>query len=81
MANYPPFGIFLEKTMPNAETKLLSSTAMKTTVDDLTAQYERASGRKLVTAYAPSAPIAKRIADGETGDLELIADFIHTRRR
>jgi molybdate transport system substrate-binding protein len=58
--------------MPNAETKLLSSTAMKTTVDELTAQYERASGRKLVTAYAPSAPIAKRIADGETGDVTIV---------
>ena len=58
--------------MPNTEIKLLSTTAMKTTVDELNPQFERNSGRKLVAAYAPSAQIAKRIADGEAGDVAIV---------
>ena len=58
--------------MPSAEIKLLSSTAMKTTLDDLAAPFERASGRKVAASYAPSAQIAKRIAVGEAGDVAIV---------
>src|ERR1700674_5466757 len=58
--------------MASTEITLLSTTAMKTAVDELTAQIERATGRKLVASYAPSAQIAKRIAEGEAGDVALV---------
>ena len=55
-----------------AEIKVLSTTAMKTTLDELVPQFERATGHKIVTSYAPSAQIAKRIADGEANDVAII---------
>jgi molybdate transport system substrate-binding protein len=58
--------------MPSAEIKLLSSTALKTTLDDLATEFERTSGRKVVASYAPSAQIAKRIAEGEAGDVAIV---------
>lgn len=60
--------------MKSAEIKVLSTTAMKTTVDELVAQFERASGKKLIADYAPSAQIAKRIAEGEYADLAISID-------
>lgn len=58
--------------MSTPETRLLSTTAMKTAVDELAVQWERASGRKLIASYAPSAQIAKRIADGEAADVAIV---------
>ncbi|HWP25596.1 MAG TPA: substrate-binding domain-containing protein [Xanthobacteraceae bacterium] len=55
----------------SAEIKLLSTTAMKTAVDTLVATFERNCGHKLVASYAPSAQIAKRVADGETADVAI----------
>ena len=58
--------------MKSAEIKLLSTTAMKTTLDWLSSQFERASGRKLVASYAPSTQIAKRVAEGEAADVVIV---------
>ncbi len=55
-----------------AELKLLSSTAMKTTMDELVAPFARASGCSVIASYAPSGQIAKRIADGESADLAIV---------
>ena len=60
--------------MPRTEIKLLSTTALKTTVDDVTAQFERESGCTLATAYAPSTQIAKRVGEGEFADVAISTD-------
>ena len=52
--------------------RLLSTTAMKTTFDALTPQFERASGCKLVVAYGPSAQLKKRLAEGEATDVTIM---------
>lgn len=54
------------------EIKVLSTTVMKTTLDELAPEFERATGHKTVVAYAPAARIAKRIADGEANDLAIV---------
>ena len=60
--------------MNPAEIKLLSTTALKTSIDELTARFESASGKKLVAAYAPSTQIAKRVAEGEFADVAISTD-------
>jgi molybdate transport system substrate-binding protein len=57
-----------------ADLTLLSTTALKTTVDELTAPFERASGKKLNASYAPSTQIAQRIADGAFADVAISTD-------
>jgi molybdate transport system substrate-binding protein len=57
--------------VPN-EIKVLSTTAMKTSIDDLTPDFERSSGGKLVCTYGPSARIAKMVADGEENDIAIV---------
>jgi molybdate transport system substrate-binding protein len=57
--------------MANPEIRLLSTTAMKTTIDALVATFERKSGLKLVAFYAPSTQIAKRVAEGEPADVAI----------
>ena len=57
--------------MPS-EIKVLSTTAMKTSLDDLAPQFERATGHTIVPSYAPSAQIAKRVADGESSDVAVV---------
>ena len=57
--------------MPS-EIKLLSTTAMKTSLDELLPGFERASGHKVAPDYAPSMRIAKRVADGEAHDVAIV---------
>jgi molybdate transport system substrate-binding protein len=52
-----------------SEIKLLSSTAMKTSFDELLPKFERATGHKVTTDYCPSPRVAKRIAEGEACDV------------
>ncbi len=54
--------------MPS-EIKLLSSTALKTSFDELLPKFEHATGHKVVTDYCPSPRVAKRIAEGEACDV------------
>jgi molybdate transport system substrate-binding protein len=56
------------------EIKVLSTTAMKTTLDELTPEFERATGQKLVFSFGPSARIAKMVADGEANDAAIVTD-------
>ena len=57
-----------------SEIKVLSSTAMKTSIDVLMPQFEQASGHKVSFSYGPSARIAKQVADGEANDVAIVTD-------
>jgi molybdate transport system substrate-binding protein len=59
-----------------AELKALITTAMKAAIDELAPQFERATAHTLRVTYGPSGALAKRIADGETADLVVIADGV-----
>lgn len=54
------------------EIKVLSTTAMKTSIDDLAPDFERDTGSKLVCTYGPSARITKLAADGEPHDVAIV---------
>jgi molybdate transport system substrate-binding protein len=54
------------------ELEVLSTTAMKSTLDALMPQYERSSGHRVLCDYGPSTQISKRIADGEIADVAII---------
>ena len=55
-----------------SEIRLLSTTAMKTSLDELLPGFERNTGHKVVPDYAPSARLAKRIGDGEATDVAIV---------
>jgi molybdate transport system substrate-binding protein len=55
------------------EIKVLSATAMKAVLTELTPEIERATSRKLSVAYTTSGGIAKRVAAGEFADLTILA--------
>jgi molybdate transport system substrate-binding protein len=55
------------------EIRILSATAMKAVLTELTPEIERATARKLSVAYATSGGIAKRVAAGEFADLIILA--------
>ena len=48
--------------------KLICTTALKTTLDELLPQFERTTGHKVEATYGPSAQLTKRLADGEPAD-------------
>jgi molybdate transport system substrate-binding protein len=58
--------------VPISEIKILSTTAMKTSLDELTPEFERATGSKLTFSFGPSARIAKQVADGEANDVAIV---------
>ena len=59
--------------MPN-EIKVLSTTAMKTSLDELAPEFEHSTGYKLTFSFGPSARIAKMVADGEANDVAIVTD-------
>jgi molybdate transport system substrate-binding protein len=62
--------------VPN-EIKVLSTTAMKTSLDDLAPEFERATGNTLACVFGPSARIAKMVADGDAHDVAIVTDHGH----
>jgi molybdate transport system substrate-binding protein len=48
--------------------KILCTTALKTSLDQLLPQFERASGYRVEPHYGPSAQLAGRLAEGEVAD-------------
>ena len=62
--------------MPN-EIKVLSTTAMKTSLDEMTTEFERATGNTLLVSYGPSARIARMVAEGEQHDVAIVTDQSH----
>jgi len=55
-----------------AEIKALITTALKTSIEELAPQFERASGHKLRASYGPSSMIVRRIAAGEDADFVIV---------
>jgi molybdate transport system substrate-binding protein len=62
--------------VPN-EIKVLSTTAMKTSLDELAGEFHRATGNTLSMVFGPSARIAKMVADGEPHDVAIVTDRGH----
>ena len=58
--------------MPDPEIKILSTTAMKTSLDELAPEFERLNDAKLTFTFGPSARIAKLVADGEDNDVAIV---------
>jgi molybdate transport system substrate-binding protein len=56
------------------EIKVLSTTAMKTSLDAFAPEFERATGHGLVCVFGPSARIAKLVAGGEKNDVAIVTD-------
>jgi molybdate transport system substrate-binding protein len=55
-----------------ATIKLLCTTALKTTIDELSPQFERETGHKLAPVYGPSAQLTKRLTAGEPADVVIL---------
>jgi molybdate transport system substrate-binding protein len=65
-----------------SEIQVLSTTAMKTSLDALAADFQRATGHTFVCSFAPSARIAQRVADGEEHDVAVVtAEGAETQTR
>src|SRR5260221_2239910 len=60
-----------------SEIKVLATTAMKTSLDELTPEFARATGTTLSFVFGPSARIAKMVADGEAHDVAIVTDHGH----
>jgi molybdate transport system substrate-binding protein len=60
-----------------SEIKVLATTAMKTSIDELMPEIERATGATPSFVFGPSARIAKMVADGEPHDVAIVTDHGH----
>jgi molybdate transport system substrate-binding protein len=58
--------------MAQIELKILSTTAMKTVFEDLSQQFERATGYRLAVSLGPSLQLEARLRDGESADLAIL---------
>jgi len=56
------------------EIRILSTTAMKTSLDELAPEFERATGHTLAFAFAPSGRTAKLVSGGEANDIAIVTD-------
>jgi molybdate transport system substrate-binding protein len=55
------------------EIKVLSTTAMKTTFEELSAAFERLTGNRLAVDLGPSTRLEKRLGDGEAADVAIVS--------
>jgi molybdate transport system substrate-binding protein len=55
-----------------ADIKVLSAVVMKSALDDLARDFERASGHKVTLAYAPAGGVRERIQGGEAFELTIL---------
>lgn len=55
-----------------AEIKVLSAVVMKSALDDLARDFERATGHKVAIAYAPAGAVRGRIQGGESFELTIL---------
>jgi molybdate transport system substrate-binding protein len=55
-----------------AEIKLLATTALKTSIDELAPVFQRASGHTIAPSYGPSTRTQKQVADGEFNDVAIV---------
>jgi molybdate transport system substrate-binding protein len=59
--------------VPSIDIKVLSTTAMKTTFDELEPAFERATGNRLSVTFGPSLRLEKQLAEGEATDLAIVS--------
>jgi len=65
--------LLLAPSAQAAEIQVLASAALKTAYLELQPEFERSSGHKLVTTWAPTAEMARRVGAGEVIDLVIMA--------
>jgi len=53
--------------------EVLSTTAMKTSFEELSPQFERATGNRLIVDFGPSLQLEKRLGEGEAADLAIVS--------
>jgi len=68
------FGLIVGSDAGAAEITALVSTAMKAPFGEIVAQFEKATGHKVIATFGPTGPLTKRIADGETADVGSVED-------
>jgi molybdate transport system substrate-binding protein len=56
-----------------AEIKVLASTAVKTTLEELAPQFEKATGNKIDLTFAPAAALKVKIDEGAAFDVAILA--------
>jgi molybdate transport system substrate-binding protein len=56
-----------------AEIKVLASTAVKTTLEELAPQFEKATGNKVDITFAPAAALKVKIEEGAAFDVAILA--------
>ena len=68
---------FLSLAMPVAAQNLtvLAAASLKEALDDVAAQFQRASGNKVALSYAASSALAKQIENGAPADVFISADL------
>jgi molybdate transport system substrate-binding protein len=67
-------GLVLPGNIAHAvELKVLTSVALTSALDELTPEFERATGNKLNIGYSLVADLRKRILDGETADIIILS--------
>jgi molybdate transport system substrate-binding protein len=57
-----------------AEIKLLSPGAMMSSLKQLTPQFEKSSGHKVIVTYSPALALADRIKNGESADVVILGE-------
>lgn len=56
-----------------SDVTVLATTAMKTSFDELTPQFERSSGHRLTLTFGPSLQLEKRLGEGEGADVAIVS--------
>jgi molybdate transport system substrate-binding protein len=59
--------------MPPIDIKVLSTTAMKTVLEELAPAFERLTGNRLNVTLGPSLRLEKQLAEGESADLAIVS--------
>jgi molybdate transport system substrate-binding protein len=59
--------------MAMSDVKVLATTAMKTSFDELAAQFERGSGHRLDLTFGPSLQLEKRLGEDEAADVAIVS--------
>jgi molybdate transport system substrate-binding protein len=56
-----------------SDVSVLATTAMKTSFDELAAQFERTSGHRLALTFGPSLQLEKRLGEDEAADVAIVS--------
>jgi molybdate transport system substrate-binding protein len=59
--------------MPPIDIKVLSTTAMKTALEELVPAFERLTGNRLNVTLGPSLRLEKQLAEGEAADMAIVS--------